>query len=165
MLRQSGGAACVKARDAGGRTPLMIAARHGLPAMIAVLVRLGAAVDAADDRGNTALHYGAAWGHMAALKALAAAGADGAAENNSGSRPEDVAGAGATLVPDAVEAAKPKHPTGPDHAGPFPAVAPVQSNPLAHICTMRYMRHACAHVSCLCPLFSQLDLARVHCFL
>lgn len=68
----------LEAPDAGGVTPLMLAARSGdadaAPRLIELLLRAGVSVSAADAAGATALHYGA--GSAASLAALLRRGAD-----------------------------------------------------------------------------------------
>ena len=76
----------------GGVTPLMVAAVLGHEAIVASLLAAGAAVDAADERGFTALFHGCYnadedRGHPAVVERLLAAGADKEARIGFGVRP------------------------------------------------------------------------------
>ena len=84
------------AATAGGETPLMTAARTGGADVVGLLVANGADVDAHEaTRGQTALMWAAAEGHVAALRALLEAGADLHAVSHGPPRPEAAAGFGA----------------------------------------------------------------------
>lgn len=76
----------------GGMTPLMLAARLGHSAIVAKLLAAGAAVDAVDDRGFTALFHGCYdpdedRGHPDVVEMLLGAGADKEATIGYGVRP------------------------------------------------------------------------------
>lgn len=58
------------------RTPLMVAAERGYLRIVRVLLRNGASVSAANDCGQTALHFAVHRRHVAVSKALIRAGAD-----------------------------------------------------------------------------------------
>jgi hypothetical protein len=58
-----------------GYTPLQTAARHGQDKVVAVLVKKGADVNAADGCGYTPLHLAAEGGHLDVVKRLVRAGA------------------------------------------------------------------------------------------
>ena len=82
----------VNAAGPGGVTPLMVAAVSGHRAIVASLLAAGAAVDATDDRGFTALFYGCYnpdedRGHPEVVELLLAAGADKEAKIGFGVRP------------------------------------------------------------------------------
>ena len=82
----------VNAAGPGGATPLMVAAVLGHRAIVVRLLAAGAAVDAADDRGFTALFHGCYnpdddRGHPEVVEALLAAGADKEAKIGFGVRP------------------------------------------------------------------------------
>ena len=69
------------------RTPLQEALRHGSVPSVQALLAAGAAVDARDASGQTALHYAADEDPPALVQALIAAHADVAARSNSGETP------------------------------------------------------------------------------
>jgi len=82
----------VNAAGPGGVTPLMVAAVRGQRAIVACLLAAGAAVDAVDDRGFTALFHGCYdpdedRGHPDVVELLLAAGADKEAKIGFGVRP------------------------------------------------------------------------------
>ena len=77
--------------SANGRYALNWAAWHNRPAAIAVLLRLGAEIDAANVTGFTALHHAAENGSLEAARALLKAGADFTRTTHAGATPEDVA--------------------------------------------------------------------------
>jgi uncharacterized protein len=82
----------VNAAGPGGVTPLMLASVLGQRAIVASLLAAGAAVDATDDRGFTALFYGCYdpdedRGHPEVVELLLAAGADKEARIGFGVRP------------------------------------------------------------------------------
>lgn len=82
----------VNARGEGGVTPLMLAAGFGQREVVAALLAAGADVNAADERGFTALFYGchngdADRGYPDVVEALLAAGADKEAKIGYGVRP------------------------------------------------------------------------------
>jgi len=84
--------ATVNATGPGGLTPLMAAAVLGHGAIVTVLLAAGAAVDATDDRGFTALFHGCYdpdedRGHPGVVEQLLAAGADKEAKIGFGVRP------------------------------------------------------------------------------
>ena len=54
----------------------MIAAKYGRSEVAGLLLRAGAAVDAAEDRGHTALHLAADGGYTQVIEQLLAAGAN-----------------------------------------------------------------------------------------
>ena len=87
------------ARNEHGRTPMHYAAQGTSPALVSVLARAGADLDAADDRGGwTPLHL-AAWFSTtpSVVAALLAAGADTAARDDAGRTPWDYARDNAAL--------------------------------------------------------------------
>ncbi|HEU0108026.1 MAG TPA: ankyrin repeat domain-containing protein, partial [Vicinamibacteria bacterium] len=69
------------------RTPLQEALRHGSLSSVQALLAAGAAVDARDAGGQTALHYAADEDPQALVQALIAAHADVAARSNGGETP------------------------------------------------------------------------------
>jgi ankyrin repeat protein len=76
----------------GGTTPLMLASRLGRGDVVAALLAAGASVDAADERGYTALFHAchdpdADRGHPEVVELLIAAGADKEAAIGFGVRP------------------------------------------------------------------------------
>ena len=82
----------VNAAGPGGVTPLMAAAVRGQRAIVASLLAAGAAVDATDERGFTALFHGCYdpdedRGHPEVVELLLAAGADKEAKIGFGVRP------------------------------------------------------------------------------
>jgi ankyrin repeat protein len=79
----------VDARDAAGRTPLMIAANFAKPGMARLLLAYGADLQAMDDVwGDTPIHYAACAGDIETMRLLLAHGADvNAKSRNSGSTP------------------------------------------------------------------------------
>ena len=77
----------LQAQDAGGNTPLHIAARRDRGDLVAPLVERGAEVNAANRRGNTPLHWAARFNACAAAKALLECGADASARNEDGLTP------------------------------------------------------------------------------
>jgi ankyrin repeat protein len=82
----------VNAAGRGNVTPLMVAARLGRSAIVAKLLEVGAAVDAIDDRGYTALFHGCYdpdedRGHPEVVELLLGAGADKEAAIGYGVRP------------------------------------------------------------------------------
>ena len=85
-------AEAVAAADADGVTPLMLASRLGRREIVAQLLAAGAAVDAADERGYTALFHAcydpdADRGHPEVVEVLIEAGADKEAQIGFGVRP------------------------------------------------------------------------------
>jgi hypothetical protein len=58
-----------------GYTPLQTAARHGRGEVVALLIKKGADVNAADGYGYTPLHLAAEGGHLDVVKRLVTAGA------------------------------------------------------------------------------------------
>lgn len=62
--------------DAAGNTLIMLAAYHGHPATVQVLVERGADVDAINDRGQTPLAGAVFKGYSDVVRVLVAAGAD-----------------------------------------------------------------------------------------
>jgi Ankyrin repeats (3 copies) len=58
-----------------GHTPLQTAARHGHDEVVALLIRRGANLNAADGSGYTPLHLAAEGGHLDVVKRLVKAGA------------------------------------------------------------------------------------------
>ena len=81
----------MNARDESGWTPLHEAAAHNPnPAVIDVLVRLGADVNAKDEDGWTPLHMAAVLNeHPAVIDALLDAGANAKLRDNDGKLPAD----------------------------------------------------------------------------
>mgnify|MGYP006121178999 CR=1 FL=1 len=61
--------------NSDGCTMLIVAAKAGQIETAVACVRLGVDVDAVDHRGNTAMHYGCAFGHTAIVDALRERGA------------------------------------------------------------------------------------------
>jgi CubicO group peptidase (beta-lactamase class C family) len=74
-----------------GRYALNWAAINDHPDIVRALIAHGAAIDAPNRSGFTALHHAAEAGSAAAAQALLAAGADPARRNADGETPEDVA--------------------------------------------------------------------------
>lgn len=70
-----------------GMTPLTVAAIHGKPAAIDLLVREGANVNLRFPDGNTALHAAAFFGRSECVQRLLAHGADTRARNDDGKTP------------------------------------------------------------------------------
>jgi ankyrin repeat protein len=90
--RREATAEALQSRGEGGATPLMLAAGRGDAAMVAALVAAGADVNAADERGFTALYYGSYnpdedRGYPDVVQALVDAGADKEAKIGYGVRP------------------------------------------------------------------------------
>lgn len=77
----------IHAQDAGGNTPLHIAARCDRGDLVPLLVERGAEVNAANRRGNTPLHWAARFNACAAAAALLECGADASARNEDGLTP------------------------------------------------------------------------------
>lgn len=75
--RPTTGSCDVHAKNAAGQTPLMCAAQHGNPEVVARLIEVGAALDARDNDGNTAAHYAGSEGHIGAVQVLLESGARG----------------------------------------------------------------------------------------
>ncbi|MGB6063253.1 MAG: ankyrin repeat domain-containing protein [Desulfomonilaceae bacterium] len=71
-------------RDNEGRTPLIIAAEEGNAALVGVLIRHGADLNAVDNDGETASMKAAFDGHLSVVKLLAENGADLEIRNNEG---------------------------------------------------------------------------------
>lgn len=71
-------------QDAAGNTHLhnAVAGTEDLPELVAALIAVGLAVDAANTDGDTALHVAARSGHVQACRALVAAGANVMRRNN-----------------------------------------------------------------------------------
>ncbi|KAK6540321.1 hypothetical protein TWF694_009125 [Orbilia ellipsospora] len=65
----------VNARDKGGMTALMMAAKIGNDANINILLDSDADINAFDPLGNTSLHYASAYGHLKAIRTLIDRGA------------------------------------------------------------------------------------------
>lgn len=99
-IRAADGAAVARLADAGtvnvagpeGLTPLMLAAQRGQAELVATLLAAGAAVDATDERGYTALFHACHdpetdRGHPQVVAQLLAAGADKEARIGFGVRP------------------------------------------------------------------------------
>lgn len=72
-----------------GLTPLSVAAAHGRPEAVALLLRNGADVKVTHPDGNTALHAAAFFGRVECVRRLLAAGADIRARNAEGETPLD----------------------------------------------------------------------------
>ena len=87
-------------RDSSGTTPLHLAAVHGGPAQIRVLVDHGADLDAPDTKGHTALHLAAeTWkDSQENIMALVDAGAGVEARDESGETPLHLAASRGTLA-------------------------------------------------------------------
>lgn len=68
----------MNAKGLAGMTALMVAAMSVFEPVVSDLVKAGAAIDIADDAGNTALHYAAQGGSIACLQSLLALDAHGA---------------------------------------------------------------------------------------
>jgi ankyrin repeat protein len=58
------------------QTPLVIAVKYNQSVVAGLLLRAGAALNAAEDRGHTALHMAAEGGYTQVIKQLLAAGAN-----------------------------------------------------------------------------------------
>lgn len=78
-------------RSRNGRRALNWAALNNRVDAIAILLELGAPLEAVNITGFTALHHAAEAGSVEAAHALLAAGADPAHANNAGLRPADTA--------------------------------------------------------------------------
>ncbi|CAM9834734.1 unnamed protein product, partial [Laminaria digitata] len=72
-------------------TPLHVASRYGHAGAAAVLLELGAVVDARDTIGVTPLHYAAGNGHLKTMEVLLDAGAETSAESPGGATALDMA--------------------------------------------------------------------------
>jgi uncharacterized protein len=70
-----------------GDTPLLTAASRGHPGCVELLIAAGADVNAADNDGNTGLHYSAAQENEAVVQILLAHGANINARNKAGQTP------------------------------------------------------------------------------
>lgn len=77
-LSDSGSLVCKKRNIHHTTVALQLAAREGNSAIISVVLRAGAEIDAIDTKGCTALYHAAENGHAEAIKTLLAAGADAA---------------------------------------------------------------------------------------
>ncbi len=75
------------AKDKGGLTPLMGAAKQGNSGAVQLLLEYGADSNIPDNGGLTALHWAAFFGHEHVVEALAEAGADPNAQNNRNETP------------------------------------------------------------------------------
>lgn len=85
------------ATDAGGRTPLVIAARDGRTAMVRELLRFGAPPDQADSLGNTPLFWAADTGDAGIVRALLDGKANPNRANRQGITPLMAAARGGSL--------------------------------------------------------------------
>lgn len=74
----------VNVAHADGKTPLMMAARHGASSLVGALLDAGAEVDATNRNGGTALMYGAISGDRQTMRLLLRAGADVSATGSNG---------------------------------------------------------------------------------
>lgn len=91
-VERMAGASAVNLADSAGATPLMLAARLGRCDIAALLIERGADVNAADERGYTALFHACHdpdedRGHPELVELLLAAGADKEAKIGFGVRP------------------------------------------------------------------------------
>jgi len=84
--------ASVDSVDINGRTPLMFAAASNNADACSALVEAGAALNATDLDGCTALHIAYMYGSSSAIAFLEANGADSDALNNTSKLPFEVAG-------------------------------------------------------------------------
>lgn len=78
------------ARDAQGRTPLLLACVGGHGRLVKLLLRKGAPLDAPDGEGNTALALAVRHGHQALARHLLECGADASRRNASGTSAADL---------------------------------------------------------------------------
>ncbi|KAG0045973.1 GTPase-activating protein [Gryganskiella cystojenkinii] len=67
-----------------GWSPLTAAARYGAPAMVEILLNLGADLNHRDEEGSTPLHHAAAFGHLQTISLLIERGSSASMKNNSG---------------------------------------------------------------------------------
>jgi ankyrin repeat protein len=86
QLAESQPAQTILRRDRRGRDAVMEAARGGHDTVLQILLTYApagaaAAVGAADNDGNTALHFASSYGHLLVLRTLLAAGADAGRRN------------------------------------------------------------------------------------
>ena len=77
-------------RDRFGNTPLIVAAQNDRKRISKLVVKAGADLNAANARGNAALHYCYAYGHFDLAEFLERKGADVSARNEAGVAPRDV---------------------------------------------------------------------------
>ena len=70
----------------GPATPVQLASEQDWP-RLQLLLQAGAACDAVDDHGRTALHYAGGYGEVAAVRALCEAGSDVNAADRTGMTP------------------------------------------------------------------------------
>ena len=77
-------------RDRFRNTPLIVAAQNDRKRISVLLVKAGANLNAANARGNAALHYCYAYGHFDLAEFLERKGADVSARNEAGVAPRDV---------------------------------------------------------------------------
>jgi len=73
------------------KDPLWYATGRGRPDVVALLIKAGAKVNEANDRGTTVLHYASECGHVEVIHVLLLHGAHGEAEDNNGDTPYDCA--------------------------------------------------------------------------
>ena len=67
----------VNVKDARGRPALVVAATHGVDAVVTALIEAGAEIDATSPDGTSAAFAASCEGHADALKALVSAACDG----------------------------------------------------------------------------------------
>ena len=77
-------------RDRFRNTPLIVAAQNDRKRISVLLVKAGANLNAANARGNAALHYCYAYGHFDLAEFLERRGADVSVRNEAGVAPRDV---------------------------------------------------------------------------
>jgi ankyrin repeat protein len=85
----------VNVKDARGRPALVVAATHGVDAVVTALIEAGAEIDATSPDGTSAAFAASSFGHADALKALVSAACDVDKARNDGQTPAyAAAGAG-----------------------------------------------------------------------
>lgn len=75
---------CLNMTNSKLQTPLMMAAQKGNDTVCNMLLDFGVNVNAFDIKGDTALHYSTAWGHLMVIRLLLLRGAEFDKENHAG---------------------------------------------------------------------------------